>query len=88
MLYHDGAYPPQFLKVSDAADVISVPGERQKAIQAIKKTALDDFSPVRFVEGTNRTAVSFRAAPIDQILIEAQDWIEMWDEDELPPGLR
>lgn len=88
VLYQDGAYPPQFLNVSDAADAIAAPGDKPKALQAISNTALDDFSPVKYVQGTNRLAISFRNGPIEQIQDEAREWIEMWDPDEMPLGLK
>lgn len=88
VLYQDGAYPPQFMNVSDAANAIAAPGDKPKAIQAIANTAMDDFSPVKYVRGTNRTAISFRNGPIAQLHDEARDWINMWDENELPPGLQ
>lgn len=88
VLYQDGAYPPQMMKVADAADAIAAPGEKPKAMQAITSTALDDFSPVMFVNGTNQSAISFGIGPISQIHEEATDWIELWDADEMPPGLK
>lgn len=76
VLYQDGAYPPQFTKVSDAADAIAEPGEKPKALQAIANTAMDDTSPVKYVRETNRTAISFRNGPIDTLLDEAEEWIQ------------
>jgi hypothetical protein len=76
------------MKVADATDTIAAPGDKPKAIKAINKTALDDFSPVMFVRGTNQSAISFGIGPIDEIHEEAKDWIELWDADEMPPGLR
>lgn len=87
-LYRHRVYPPDVMKVADVADDITGSGDRQKAIQAIRKTALDDFSPVVFVRGSNQQVVSFGQGPSAQINNEARDWIVQWDENELPPGLK
>lgn len=87
-LYRHGVYPPDLMKVADLADAIAEPGERRKAIMAIRKTAMDDFSPVVFVRGSNQQAVTLGRGSTAQINDEVRDWIIQWDENELPPGLQ
>lgn len=87
-LYRHRVYPPDVMKVTDVADDITGAGDRQKAISAIRKTALDDFSPVVFVRGSNQQVVSFGRGPSTQINTEAREWIIQWDENELPSGLK
>lgn len=87
-LFKHRVYPPNVMKVADIADDITGSGDRQKAITAIRKTALDDFSPVVFVRRSNQQVVSFGKGHPDQIKQETRDWIVRWDADELPPGLQ
>lgn len=86
-LFEQGVFPPRWLAVDDVLDRIAPDNERQKAYQALRQTALDDFSPVKYVEHTGQEAISLVDAPISQVNQEVKDWIEMWDADELPPGL-
>lgn len=87
-LFRHGVYQPDFMKVADLADAIAEPGERQKAIIAIRKTAMDHFSPVVFVRGSNQQVVTLgRGSPSD-INDEIRDWIKQWDESELPDELK
>lgn len=87
-LFRHGVYPPDFMKVADLGDAIAEPGERQKAIMAIRKTAMDDFSPVVFVRGANQQAVTLGRGSTAAINDEIREWILQWDETELPDGLQ
>lgn len=87
-LYRHRVFPPDQMKVADVADDIQGSGDRRKAIEAIRKTALDDFSPVVFVRGSNQQVVSFGRGHPDQIKKEARNWITQWDASELPRGLK
>lgn len=87
-MYHHGVYQPDRMRVSDLADAIVGGGDRQTAQRAIRKTALDDFSPVVYVRGSNQKWVTLGRGPSKQINKEIRDWIMQWDESELPPGLK
>lgn len=87
-LFEQGVFPPRWLAVDDVLDRIASASERQKAHRAVRKTALDDFSPVKYVEHTGEEAVSLVDAQTAQVEQEVIDWIEMWDESEMPPGLK
>lgn len=88
VLYQDGAYPPQIMKVADAADAIAPPSNKPKALQAINKTVLDSFSPAVYVQNTGRSAISFGRGSVSEINKHAREWIKMHDENEMPDGLK
>lgn len=87
-LYKQGLRYPQWIAVDDALDAIASSGERPKAYQAVRKAAMDDFSPVRYVEQTGDEAISLMDAPMSKVEQEVKDWIETWDENELPHDLQ
>lgn len=87
-MFLHGVYQPDHMKVADLADAIADRGERQKAIEAIRKTALDDFSPVVYVRGSNQQMVTLGRGASKQINKEIRDWIKQWDENELPQELK
>lgn len=86
-LYQQGLRYPRWIAVDDALDAIASPGERTKAYQAVRQTAMDDFSPVQYVEHTGEEAIALGDASTATITQEVIDWIELWDASELPPGL-
>jgi hypothetical protein len=87
-LYLQGLRYPRWIAVDDALDAIASPGERTKAYQAVRSAAMDDFSPVRYVEHTGQEAIALMDASTATVEQEVADWIELWDGDELPPDLR
>lgn len=86
-LYHHGVYQPDRMRVSDLIDAIIGGGDRQTARQAIEKTALDDFSPVVYVRGSNQRWITLGRGPSEEVNEDIRDWLIQWDESELPPEL-
>lgn len=86
-MFHHGIYQPDRMRVSDLADAIVGGGDRQIALQAIRMTALDDFSPVVYVRGSNQRWVTLGRGPSADINEEIREWIIQWDKNELPPEL-
>lgn len=90
VLYEQGAYLPNYVKVSVIESKI-LPAQwqgRVDGVSAIERTALDPASPVVFKPGTGRSAVALERGSRADVDARVKDWIERHDPSELPFGLR